>query len=92
MSETPIPAVAQDEGPVDVHDIMKKFDKESDYREFTGFFGKIVAAIAIVFSLFQVYTAMFGVFDAMIQRSVHVAFAMCLTFLLFPSRSGPGRS
>ena len=92
MSETPIPAVAQDEGPVDVHDIMKKFDKESDYREFTGFFGKIVAAIAIVFSLFQVYTAMFGVFDAMIQRSVHVAFAMCLTFLLFPSSKKWSRS
>lgn len=85
MSETPIPAVPQDEGPVDVHDIMKKFDKESDYREFTGFFAKVVAALAIVFSLFQIYTAAFGVFDAMIQRSVHVSFAMCLMYLLYPS-------
>lgn len=85
MSESPITAVPQDDGPVDVHDIMKKFDKESDYREFTGFLAKIVAALAIVFSLFQVYTAMFGVFDAMIQRSVHVSFALCLMYLLYPS-------
>jgi len=88
MSDTPIPAAPKDDTPlevVDVQDIMKKFDIESDHREFTGFFGKVIAAIAVCFSLFHVYTAMFGVFDAMIQRSIHVAFALCLIFLLFPT-------
>jgi len=68
-------------------EILKKVDKESDYRRLTGFFAKIAAAIAITFSLFQLYTAAFGVLDAMIQRSIHLAFALCLIFLLYPARS-----
>ncbi|WP_422446699.1 TRAP transporter permease [Thermoanaerobacterium sp. DL9XJH110] len=68
-------------------EILIKFDRESDYRRLTGFSAKIIAAIAITFSLFQLYTATFGVLDAMIQRSVHVAFGLCLIFLLYPARS-----
>ncbi|MEI6876910.1 MAG: TRAP transporter permease, partial [Spirochaetota bacterium] len=78
-------AILRDDGPIDTHDIMAKFDKESDYRILGGFMAKVIAAIAIVFSLFQIYTALFGVLDAMIQRSIHVAFAFCLIFLLYPA-------
>ncbi len=78
-------ASVQDEVPVDAHEIMKQFDKESDYRTLGGFVGKVVAALAIVFSLFQIYTAIFGVLDAMIQRSIHLAFAFCLIYLLYPT-------
>lgn len=92
MSETPIPITPQDDAPIDTHEIMKKFDKESDYREFTGFFAKIIAAIAICFSLFHVYTSLFGVFDAMIQRSIHLSFAFCLIYLLYPSSKKWSRS
>lgn len=67
-------------------EILKKLDKETDYRRFRGLMAKVVAAIAIVFSLFQLYTAAFGVLDAMIQRSIHVAFGLCLIFLLYPMR------
>ena len=74
-----------DEAPVDVQDVLKKFDKESDYRNVGGFLGKAIAAIAIAFSSFQVYTALFGVFDAMIQRTIHLSFAFCLIFLLYPT-------
>ena len=38
-------------------DILKKYDKESDTMEYTGLMAKIVAAIAIAFSVFQLYTA-----------------------------------
>lgn len=38
-------------------DVLKKYDKESDTMEYTGFMAKIVAAIAIAFSIFQLYTA-----------------------------------
>ncbi|HET7839620.1 MAG TPA: TRAP transporter permease, partial [Rectinemataceae bacterium] len=75
----------QEEAPVDAQEIMKKFDKEADYRDLTGVIARIVAAIAISFSLFQIYTALFGVFDAMIQRSVHLGFAFCLIYLLYPT-------
>jgi len=76
-----------EEAAVDSQEILRKFDKESDYRVLKGFAAKIISAIAITFSLFQLYTAMFGVLDAMIQRSIHVAFGLCLIFLLYPAKS-----
>lgn len=67
-------------------EFLRKVDKESDYRVLTGFFAKLIAAIAITFSVFQVYTAAFGTLDAMLQRAVHLAFALCLIYLLYPAR------
>ncbi|VBB41099.1 TRAP transporter, 4TM/12TM fusion protein [uncultured Spirochaetota bacterium] len=81
MSET----IQTDDAPVDSQAILKKFDKESDYRVYSGFFAKFVAALAITFSVFQLYTAVFGVLDAMIQRSIHLSFGLCLIFLLYPT-------
>ncbi len=66
-------------------DVLKKYDKESDTMEYTGFMAKIVAAIAIAFSIFQLYTAIFGVFDAQLQRGVHLGFGLALVFLLYPT-------
>ncbi|MEA1962494.1 MAG: TRAP transporter permease [Bacillota bacterium] len=65
---------------------MAKYDRESDFRKYNGIGKWIVALIAISFSLFQIYTAIFGVFDAHIQRAIHLSFAMALVFLLYPSR------
>lgn len=73
------------ESPVDSQEILKKFDKESDYRMLTGFLAKVISAIAITFSVFQVYTAVFGVLDAMLQRAIHLSFGLCLIFLLYPA-------
>ncbi|MFZ2634751.1 MAG: TRAP transporter permease [Rectinemataceae bacterium] len=84
MSDTTSTAFPE-EAPIDADEIMKKFDKESDHRNIGGFLGKVIAAIAIAFSMFQVYTAMFGVLDAMIQRTIHLSFAFCLIYLLYPS-------
>ena len=52
---------------------------------------KIVAAIAIAFSIFQLYTAIFGVLDAQLQRAIHLGFGMALVFLLYPSRKSWSR-
>jgi len=68
-------------------ELIRKVDKESDYRVLTGFIAKAVSAIAITFSVFQVYTAAFGALDAMLQRAIHLAFALCLIFLLYPAKS-----
>jgi len=69
----------------DSQDILKKYDKEADYRSYSGVMAKVVTALAITFSCFQLYTALFGVLDAMIQRSVHLAFGMSLIYLLYPT-------
>lgn len=74
------------EDEVNINEFMAQYDRESDYRRFGGFGKWVVAFIAISFSLFQVYTAMFGTLDSHLQRAVHLAFAMSLVFLLYPSR------
>lgn len=82
MNKTP--KVAEQDG-LDL-DVLKKFDKEADYRDYKGLMAKVITAIAITFSCFQLYTALFGVLDAMIQRSVHLSFGMALIYLLYPTR------
>jgi TRAP transporter 4TM/12TM fusion protein len=39
--------------------------------------------IAVSWSLYHLYTAAFGSFPALAQRSIHIGFALALTFLLF---------
>lgn len=93
MSDTPTGGTAATgTGPGDTvqqavngQDILKKYDKEADYRSLTGLLAKLVTAIAITFSAFQLYTAIFGVLDAMIQRSIHLSFGLTLVFLLYPT-------
>ena len=71
--------------------VLKEFDKESDTMEYTGIMKKVVAFIAIAFSLFQLYTATFGVLDAQLQRGVHLGFGLALVYLLYPTRKSWSR-
>jgi TRAP transporter 4TM/12TM fusion protein len=41
--------------------------------------------------LFQLYTAIFGVLDAQLQRAVHLGFGLTLVYLLYPSRKSWSR-
>lgn len=77
--------IAQDE-VINIDDIMAKFDKESAYRRLTGNQMKIVSVIAILFACFQLYTAIFGILPAQLQRSAHLAFILVLVYLLYPAR------
>lgn len=65
--------------------VLKKYDKGSNMLEHRGFMLKFVSALAISFSLFQLYTAIFGVLDAHLQRAIHLGFGLSLVYLLFPS-------
>jgi len=71
--------------PLSADDVLRKFDRESDTRNFKGVMARIIAAIAIAFSVFQIYTAMFGVLDAHLQRSIHLGFGLTLIYLLYPT-------
>ena len=56
----------------------------------TGIFGQTVKLVAIAFSLFHLYTGATGPIYVMFQRSVHLGFALLLTFMLYPtSPKGP---
>lgn len=77
---------------VNIDEIMAKYDKESSYRRLSGKQMKIVSIIAILFSCFQLYTAMFGMLPAQLQRSAHLAFVFALVYLLYPASKKANRA
>lgn len=68
--------------------LLKKYDAEANTRSLTGYTAKVLFIMLLAFSLFQLYTGIFGQFTAYIQRTVHLGFALTLIFLLFPARKG----
>jgi len=76
----------------EIEKILQKVDKEATARKLVGTSRWIVYLIGVSWSIFQVYTAAFGLFPAQLQRSVHLAYAFVLTFLLYPARSGKSSS
>lgn len=73
-------------------ELMEKYDAESSTRKLTGVVGWIVFLILIAFSLFHLYTGVFGAYTAYIQRTIHLGFALSLIFLLFPAKRGMKKS
>lgn len=69
-----------------LEELMKKVDKESTFRKLTGYQAKLVYFLAIAFSCFHLYTGIFGVLAAQLQRSIHLTFAFSLVYLLYPAR------
>jgi TRAP transporter 4TM/12TM fusion protein len=57
-------------------------------RIFSGWRYGVVAVIALAASCFHLYTAAFGLFDAMTQRAVHFMFMGTLLFLCYPLKAG----
>lgn len=66
--------------------LLQRYDNESNVRDVTGIIKWIIYFGLLAFTLFQLYTAIFGQFTAYIQRSIHLAFGLTFIFLLFPSR------
>ena len=72
--------------------VKTKIDEDlSPTRNLTGFHLKVVAAIAIIWSLFQLWYASpfpflfnFGMFKGLPARAIHLGFALCLAFLIYP--------
>lgn len=66
-------------------EILQKYDPESNTRDLAGIMKYVVFFGLLAFSLFQLYTAIFGQYTAYIQRSIHLGFALSLIFILFPA-------
>ena len=72
--------------------IKSKINEDlSPTRNLTGLHLKIVAAIAIIWSLFQLWYASpfpfmfnFGMFKGLPARAIHLGFALTLAFLIYP--------
>lgn len=48
-----------------------------------SFLKRVVSVIAVGMTLFQLYTAFFGVFESTMQRSTHLLFALVLALLIY---------
>jgi len=76
---------------IDVNIKDKISEDLSPTRKLTGLHLKIVAAIAILWTLFQLWYASpfpfifdIGMFKGLPARAIHLGFALTLTFLIFP--------
>jgi len=61
-----------DKGGYEMHDYKDKLRK-------------VVFVVAVAMALFHLYTAAFGSMEAMLQRSIHLTFALPLAFLIYPA-------
>ncbi|HEY4622852.1 MAG TPA: TRAP transporter fused permease subunit, partial [Solibacillus sp.] len=66
-------------------ELLEKFDIESNQRDPQNIMKYVIYFGLLAFTLFQLYTAIFGQFPAQIQRTVHLGFALVFIFLLFPA-------
>lgn len=67
-------------------ELLEKYDPEAASRKLKGPMAMVAFALLLTFSLFQLYTSIFGVLTAQLQRSIHLGFALALIFILFPAR------
>src|SRR5436190_17847922 len=60
------------------------FDETGVKRELKGVAAKVVAAVALAFSSYQLLIAAFAPLSSLPTRSIHVGFLMALSFLIYP--------
>ncbi len=66
-------------------EIIKKLDKESATRTFTGAMKKFFFIACLLVSAYHLYTATFGPPVTLVHRSLHVAMILALGFLMYPA-------
>ena len=71
-------------GTIDVQKVVVEDPETGNRRVLKGWQYKLAAAIAVTASCFHLYTAAFGLFDAMTQRAWHWMFMGVLLFLCYP--------
>ena len=81
----------KDHKAISGEEVLTKYDKESNVRHLDGPIEKLIFLLSVFWSLFQIYTAIFGTFPSTIQRGTHIAAAMMLVYLLYPARKGRGK-
>ncbi|MFV0496957.1 MAG: TRAP transporter permease [Candidatus Fimivivens sp.] len=67
--------------------LMESLDKESATRKLSGNLGKALYSLAVLVSLYHLYTAAFGPPLTLKHRSLHVAMMLAMTFIMYPISS-----
>ena len=79
------PAVNQ---PMELDEVMKKFDRESNTRVWEGIPKIVVSIILAAFSIFCLYVTLFATWLDELRLTSFVAFIMFIGFIVFPAKKG----
>lgn len=75
----------------DVNEIMKKYDRESNQRIWTGKAKIAVRTIIALFSIWCVYVTLFATFLEEIRLTSFMALVILMGFLIYPAKKGETR-
>ena len=81
-------AVPNSDIQADVDAIMKKYDRESNVRLFSGLPATITKIILALFSIYTLYMNLFSTWDNRARKASFVGFIILLAFMVFPARKG----
>ena len=77
--------------PMELDEVMKKFDRESNVRVWEGIPKVVVSVILALFSLFCLYVTLFATWLDELRLTSFVAFIMFIGFIVFPAKKGMQR-
>ena len=73
---------------MNLDDVMKKYDRESNTRVWEGVPKIVVTCILATFSLFCIYVTLFATWLDEVRLTSFMAFIMLIGFLVFPAKKG----
>ena len=73
---------------MELDDVMKKFDRESNIRVWEGTPKIIVSCILALFSVFCIYVTLFATWLDELRLTSFMAFIMFIGYLVFPAKKG----
>ena len=77
--------------PMELDEVMKKFDRESNTRVWEGGPKTVVSIILACFSIFCLYVTLFATWLDELRLTSFVAFIVFIGFLVFPAKKGKQR-
>ena len=72
----------------DLEEVMRKYDRESNVRVWTGKPALVVKAVLIGFSLFCIWVTLFATFLEEIRLTSFMGLVILLGFLMYPAKKG----
>lgn len=91
MDEKTMNQASNMDNHTDVDAVMKKYDRESNQRIWTGKAGIAVKAIIVLFSLWCIYVTLFATFLEEIRLTSFLGLIVLMGFLVYPAKKGDNR-
>jgi len=84
--------IASSQTAADVDEIMKKYDRESNQRIWTGKAKLAIRALIALFSVWCIYVTLFATFLEEIRLTSFMALIVMMGFLIYPAKKGETRA